>query len=249
MGLQKHCKTQRCARAFEIVLVFMNEFEKLKVISQTGQRITSSLELNIVIETLYNDISKLMEASGFVIYLLNKTRNALELKYQSGKQKNVAVAIPMSSEESFCVLAAKTKTHQCVNDVRNEYSKYLNSFYWSEAANEEIIQSFINIPLMIKGEVFGVLSVQSFTKNVYSAADTEVLKSLAAFISIAFNNAEAHRQLMLAKDEMELQKKVIEDKNKDITDSIRYARRIQDALFPPETYIQKTLRRLYKENK
>lgn len=40
------------------------------------------------------------------------------------------------------------------------------------------------------------------------------------------------------------QKKVIEEKNKDITDSIRYARRIQQALMPNEKFIQRIMRKL-----
>jgi|GEM_PF-5271627 len=44
--------------------------------------------------------------------------------------------------------------------------------------------------------------------------------------------------------EITKQKKVIEEKNKDITDSIRYARRIQQALMPNEKFIQRVLNKL-----
>jgi hypothetical protein len=49
------------------------------------------------------------------------------------------------------------------------------------------------------------------------------------------------------KKEVELQKHMIEEKNKDITDSITYARRIQKALMPTENQIDKTIRRLKKD--
>ena len=42
------------------------------------------------------------------------------------------------------------------------------------------------------------------------------------------------------------QKKKIEEKQKEILDSIHYAKRIQDAILPRESYIEKTLRRLKK---
>lgn len=54
----------------------------------------------------------------------------------------------------------------------------------------------------------------------------------------AEKEAEIHRlknvELKNAFDEINLQKKIIEDKNRDITDSIVYAKRIQDALLPTE---------------
>lgn len=42
------------------------------------------------------------------------------------------------------------------------------------------------------------------------------------------------------------QKHIIEEKNKDITDSIQYAKRIQNSLLPTEKYIDKSFKRLKK---
>ncbi len=50
-----------------------------------------------------------------------------------------------------------------------------------------------------------------------------------------------------AKETIVMQKEIIEEKNKDITDSIRYAKRIQESLLPTEKYIEKTLSRLKKK--
>ena len=47
-----------------------------------------------------------------------------------------------------------------------------------------------------------------------------------------------------AKDTITSQKQIIEEKNKDITDSINYARRIQQSQLPTEKYIDKSFKRL-----
>jgi tetratricopeptide (TPR) repeat protein len=44
------------------------------------------------------------------------------------------------------------------------------------------------------------------------------------------------------------QKKIIEHKNKEITDSINYARKIQQSILPNESYIEKELNKLNKRN-
>ncbi len=46
---------------------------------------------------------------------------------------------------------------------------------------------------------------------------------------------------------IEKQKTIVEEHQKEIIDSITYARRIQQSLFPTEKYIQKTINRLYKK--
>jgi tetratricopeptide (TPR) repeat protein len=54
--------------------------------------------------------------------------------------------------------------------------------------------------------------------------------------------------LQIKKKNIEIaeQKQKIEEKQKEILDSIRYAKRIQDAMLPRESYIDRTLRRLMK---
>ena len=47
---------------------------------------------------------------------------------------------------------------------------------------------------------------------------------------------------------IEQQKHLVEEKQKEILDSIRYAKRIQTALMPTEKYIDKTLKRLMKNS-
>jgi hypothetical protein len=49
--------------------------------------------------------------------------------------------------------------------------------------------------------------------------------------------------------EIEQKKTIIEEKQKEILDSIQYARRIQRSLLPGENYIQKELFRLNKNTK
>jgi serine phosphatase RsbU (regulator of sigma subunit)/FixJ family two-component response regulator len=73
----------------------------------------------------------------------------------------------------------------------------------------------------------------------------EVLQMLASQGAISLENAELYQRL--AEQTLELQKEkekveqinmIIEEKNKGITDSIRYARRIQEAIMPDKAFLQ-----------
>ena len=56
-----------------------------------------------------------------------------------------------------------------------------------------------------------------------------------------FEIEKRNLKLQKANEEISLQKEIIEEKNKDILDSIRYAKRIQQAILPPEKFIKKHL--------
>lgn len=57
---------------------------------------------------------------------------------------------------------------------------------------------------------------------------------------------KANEIITKQKIEVEKQKALIEEKQKEILDSIRYAKRIQQSLLPPEKYIEKNINRLNK---
>ncbi len=55
------------------------------------------------------------------------------------------------------------------------------------------------------------------------------------------NKRKANELLAIKNQEIELQKTLLEEKNKDITDSIRYAQRIQEAILPPDDLLNNIL--------
>lgn len=96
--------------------------------------------------------------------------------------------------------------------------------------------SIVYIPLYAKGKIIGVFTVQSFEKNAYSEYQFNILKNLAVSIGIALDNANLYQNLEQKvterTQEVQKQKAIIEEKNKDITDSIKYAKKIQQAIAP-----------------
>ena len=75
-----------------------------------------------------------------------------------------------------------------------------------------------------------------------------VLMLILAFVVYrGYSNKKKSNEIITAqKQEVELQRDIIEEKQKEIIDSIYYARRIQKSLLPTEKYIQKVFSRLKK---
>ncbi len=67
-------------------------------------------------------------------------------------------------------------------------------------------------------------------------------------IFLSFFIFRSYNQKKKANEEISEQKAIIEEKQKEILDSIRYARRIQNVLITSERYIQKSLERLKNES-
>ncbi|HEY6163186.1 MAG TPA: tetratricopeptide repeat protein [Bacteroidia bacterium] len=209
-------------------------FRNIEVISKMGVKITSTLNLSESINVIYEYLNSVMDAKGFSIYIYNPQNRHVELKFALDDYKYVNKdSISIDSENSFAVWCIKNKKEIFINDVKKEYSRYVKDYYWSSAdiSEQESVKSFINVPLAIKGEIVGVVSVHSFQKNAYTKYHNEIFKSLSSYIAVALNNAEAYSQ--------------IEEKNKDITDSINYAQRIQKTLLASEGLLNRNLKEYF----
>ena len=73
---------------------------------------------------------------------------------------------------------------------------------------------------------------------------------LIVFVSIAFfQKRKANILIQKQKDEIEIQKEIVEEKNSEILDSITYAKRIQNSILPPQKIVKEYLQNsfiLYK---
>jgi tetratricopeptide (TPR) repeat protein len=85
-----------------------------------------------------------------------------------------------------------------------------------------------------------------FKEEVITLQSNGRLKSVQLVSKMEFAQKEAEAERARSAD---LQKaySIIEEKNKEIIDSITYAKRIQQSLLPPDKYIEKTLARLMKK--
>jgi serine phosphatase RsbU (regulator of sigma subunit) len=98
---------------------------------------------------------------------------------------------------------------------------------------------------MVGDKVLGVITIQSFKKNAYLSYHLDIMKTLASYTAIALENANLYENLeekvKSRTVEVLKQKEIIEEKNKNITDSIKYAEKIQKALLPNELDVKKDL--------
>ena len=88
-----------------------------------------------------------------------------------------------------------------------------------------------------ESEKLGVLTVQSRNSHAYNDIDVKLLEALASYVAVALANARSYRVIT---DTYE----ILEAKNRNITDSIRYAQTIQHTVLPSE----KELQEAFKDN-
>ncbi len=209
-------------------------YKNTELLSKIGQELISTLDFENVTERLYKNVNKLMDANIFGVRLYNEAKQEIEYKYDyEDGHRHEGIVVSMDNKDNYSVWCIENNKEIFINDNKTEYSRYVSKVV---VVAGEFPLSLIFFPLRKGDKVIGLITIQSLTGNAYKKHHLTILKTLAHYTVIALENAR-HYEIMEAEvtkrtQEIVHQKEIIEEKNKHITDSIHYAKRIQDATLP-----------------
>lgn len=210
-------------------------YNDTRLLSQIAEDISSSLSVETIISKVYTNINSLMKADCFGIGMYNAQNDSIEFKgFMENDQMMEDFAFSANDTNRLASICYISQEEIFINDYAVEYNKYIKGIQKPVSGKDS--SSIIYLPIYSKDVIIGVLTVQSFQKNMYSSYHLNILQSLAISIGIALDNASLYQNMEeKVKErtaEVTAQKLIIEEKNKDITDSIKYAKKIQLALIP-----------------
>ena len=168
-----------------------NNVEQL---SRIGRDITASLSIKNIIQTIYENVNTLMDASVFGIGLHNPDENSLE--FPATIEKNQLLqpfSVSLTDEDRLAVWCFKNQQDVIINDYGSDYSKYISQVKPPVAGENP--ESILYLPLLRKNKVIGVITAQSFNKQAYSSYQLNMLRNLATYSAIAMENADAYKRL------------------------------------------------------
>lgn len=221
-----------------------NAHKNTKLIGELGQKLISSLHLDNVIDDVYEMMNRLMDAEYFGLNIFDPKTKALTCKYSIEKGvKKEAISFDLNDPENLAVWVINNKESLFLKNMEKDVPELFNKPLDSYLIRGEMPSCGIFIPLINNGEILGVLTTQSFKKNAYTEYQFNLLNSTSSYFIIALENArrfESMERIVESRTkEVIRQKEIIEEKNKRITDSIKYAKRIQEAILPTQKSILK----------
>lgn len=182
------------------------------------------------------DFKKALESQFKVLEINKFTKNPIDLKvayedlYHIYKQQG-KTGLALSYYEQFIVLRDSLERKEI-----EENTNYLNAIH----SNEKLEQK---IELLDTEKKFVKAENDKQKTIIYFSISALALLLLLSFFIIRTNRQRkrANALLNIKNQEIQFQKEVIEEKQKEVLDSIHYAKRIQKALLPQNKYIERIL--------
>ncbi len=212
-------------------------YKKSREIAETMQNEQTIANIDYSIGSAYSEKGDYKKA---VEYQLNSLKISKKLGVKE-ELKNSLLALSQTH--------AKMKSFEKAYEYVNEYmsvkdsllneanSKQLNELetqYQSEKQQKEI--ELLTKDQEVKNERIARQNIITYT----------VVGGLILVLVLAFISFKRYREKKKANIEITHQKEIIEEKQREIIDSINYAKRIQHSLLPTDIYISKNINRLKK---
>lgn len=168
------------------------------VIGSIGQTIASSIDLDKIIDAIYENINRIIDAPIFGIALYHETTKDIEFRLLvEDSIRKPLFRVNMENDKSFAVQCVKKQSDLILNYIEPNVERVLNE----TGENARIPESLIFVPLIIMDKIIGVLTVQSYMQYAYTQQDMTSVKALASYIAIALNNSQKTEALKIAERE------------------------------------------------
>ena len=199
----------------ELITVVSKAFEKKKVLNETKhlesayqdatKAISSSLNLNEVLNLIVKSVVNLLGVKGCGVNLLDDTRKRLETRVAFGLSDNYLAKGPIDADKSITeAIDGKTVF---IKDVASD-----NRVQYPDEAQKEGIVSILSTPLKAKDQIIGVLRVYTGETREFSSKEMDLINKLAEQAGIAVLNAKLYQGI---KDDYESLKKELPPHLKD----------------------------------
>lgn len=172
--------------------------EKISIISELGQKITSTLNMDSIMDILYLSIKDFIDLSYFSIGIYdecNSMINNLDVIINGKKQNKSSISL---DHPSFTLSCIREGQFIIINDASKEFPKYIDE----ESFNAQLLlsinaelNSLMFCPLIVNAKLIGVMTIQSEGKNAFTPYRIEMIKALSSYAAIAINNAIKSNEL------------------------------------------------------
>ncbi|MCJ8322146.1 MAG: diguanylate cyclase [Colwellia sp.] len=165
----------------------------IKTLSEIGREITSSLEVNNIVNIVYQHIKELFDGEVFSIGIYKQENNTIEFPVTIENNQHLDFfSILMTESERPAVQCI---IHRCEvligqksqgHDIPPPNYKISVGIKMSSAAY---------IPLCIESKIIGCLTIQKQIEGGFSTYQLDMMRTISAYTAIAIDNALSHEAL------------------------------------------------------
>jgi len=165
---------------------------QIEALYQGDQELYRHLELNDVLQTLVNVAVDILKVDKSVLLVWNEAKTHLVPRAARGFEQQTLARMVIKAGQGLVGYAAEHATPVMVNDTVGDKRVDWNITY------PEQIRSFIHVPILVEGQVFGIFNVNYHKPHAFSDDDVRLVTAIAQRAASAIENARLYQQAQQA---------------------------------------------------
>lgn len=161
-----------------------------KALYQAALTISSSLELDQLLQSIVRSTTEAMQVKACGLRLLDPDTGQLQLSAVYGLSENYLAKGPVHITHSQIDSNALNGAPVFIADARTD-----TRFQYQDAAREEGLVSILCIPLEVHGKAIGVIRVYTSEPTEFVEDDVQFLSVLASLAALAIENARLYESV------------------------------------------------------
>jgi PAS domain S-box-containing protein len=172
----------RNARLFEEA---RSQAERLAVVNRVARAVGAVLDLDDLMETVYQEVTSTLQADAFFIALYDEETNELDFRVQVDEGiREPPIREPVGAGWTSLVIDAKRPL--LIRDSSHESDRLPSPEIWGTMKTPA---AWLGVPMQIGEQVVGVICVQSYQPYAYGEEDQLLLSTIADQIAVAVETA------------------------------------------------------------
>lgn len=172
--------------------------EELAILNQLAQSLSSQLNLDQIVETIYSGITRLINTTNFYVGFYEASTNEIIFPQtiSDSEVERQITRLPMG--QGITSYMIKTGESILITDGTENWTKQKGIKTVGVPA-----KSFLGVPLSRGGKTLGAMAVQSFEQyNAYGQHDLQLLTAFAAQVSVALENARLFNEVRTSQGQL-----------------------------------------------
>ncbi len=165
---------------------FRERIELLDFLLEVSRITAETLDLDKLLENVAAIVKDVVPYDLFAILLWSDRQQGLSIRYSIGHREEVVRTLVVGLNEGITGTAAASRAPILVEDVRLD-PRYLNAL--------DAVRSELAVPMMARGQLVGVIDLQSTRVKAYSEQDRSLIRLIGARVAASIENARLYRRI------------------------------------------------------
>jgi PAS domain S-box-containing protein/putative nucleotidyltransferase with HDIG domain len=162
--------------------------ERLTLLNTISNALSSTLNLDNLLEIIFNEIMKAIKLDAFFIALYDPSNNELEFKINLDKGLREA-PYKQNLGNGLTANVILNKKPLLIRDLVKEKDLFPATEMWGTM---DLPASWLGVPILFGGDVMGAISVQMYSPNAYSIVEQNLLSTIADEVAISIINSRLY---------------------------------------------------------